>query len=218
MRYFLAGFVMIGVLVLGVVGFRGSMTRRPPIEVFPDMDRQPKLRPQAEESFFSDSRSSRFPVTGTIARGAPLRIASDGSESVVYPYQDLPLNTGRLTGLTNFVENIPLQVTAQLIERGQNRYQVNCLPCHGALGDGNGIARKFGMLVVANLHDPRLVQMPDGELFHVITNGRNLMSNYAARITVKDRWAVIAYVRALQRSRLASTNDVPEQFRSLLNN
>ena len=218
MRYFLAGFLTIGVLVLGVIGFRGSTTRRTPIEIIPDMDRQPKLSPQSEESFFSDKRSSRLPVEGTIARGTPLKIASGSSESVVYPYQDQPLNTGRLTGVTNFVENIPLQVTAELIERGRERFGINCLPCHGSFGDGNGITRKFGMLVVANLHDPRIIQMPDGELFHVITNGRNLMSNYAARVTVKDRWAIIAYVRGLQRSRLANIEDVPEQFQSTLSN
>ncbi|MDA1272643.1 MAG: cytochrome c [Verrucomicrobia bacterium] len=218
MRYFLSIFIMLLVFVIGVAGFRGSTTRRPPIELFPDMDRQPKLRPQAEDGFFGDGRGSRLPVAGTIARSTPLRVPAAGGQSTVYSYQDVPVNTGRATGMTNFIENIPLQVTGELVMRGMDRYQINCLPCHGSLGDGNGVTRKFGMAVVANLHDPRLIKMGDGELFHVITSGRNLMSNYAAQVSIKDRWAIIAYVRALQRSRVASVNDVPEQLRSTLKN
>lgn len=218
MRYFFSLLLMFGVFALGVAGFRGSMTRRPPIEVFPDMDRQPKLRPQAEGGFFGDNRGSRLPVSGTIARSTPIAVATAGGEVMVYPYQDLPVNTGRVTGMTNFIENIPLQISSELVKRGMDRFQINCLPCHGAVGDANGVARKFGMAVVANLHDPRLIKMTDGELFHVITNGRNLMSNYAAQVSIKDRWAIIAYVRALQRSRLASVDDVPEPLRSTLKN
>jgi mono/diheme cytochrome c family protein len=216
MRYFLAVAMMLGVLLLGVVGFRGTTTRRTPIEVFPDMDRQPKLRPQAEDGFFDDNRGSRRPVEGTMARMTPMTMGASGSQEVVYGYEDLPVNTGHLTGVTNYVENIPLAISGELIERGMGRFQINCQPCHGALGDGNGITRKLGMVVVANLHDPRIIKMPDGELFHVITSGRNLMSNYAAQVSVKDRWAIIAYIRALQRSRLASVDDVPEQLRSTL--
>jgi mono/diheme cytochrome c family protein len=216
MRYFLAAFVLSVVLVVGMAGFRGSMSRKPPIEVFPDMDRQPKLRPQAENSFFADGRSSRLPVAGTVARSVPYRLASTETKQIVYPYEEAPVNTGRITGTTNFVETGPFEITAQLLNRGRDRYQINCLPCHGPLGDGNGVTKKLGMAVVATLHDPRIVKMADGELFFVIANGRNLMGGYAAQVSVEDRWAVIAYVRALQLSRLASLNDVPEQMRSAL--
>jgi mono/diheme cytochrome c family protein len=101
-----------------------------------------------------------------------------------------------------------------LLERGQQRYQINCLPCHGPLGDGKGITSKFGMSGMANFHDQRLVNMPDGEIFNTITHGKNLMGPYGANVVVEDRWAIIAYVRALQRSQLASVEDVPEDKRS----
>jgi hypothetical protein len=216
MRYFLAIFVLSAVLVVGMAGFRGGMSRKPPIEVFPDMDRQPKLRPQAENSFFADGRSSRLPVEGTVARSIPHRLAAAEPKQIVYPYEDAPVNTGRITGTTNFVETGPFEITTQFLARGRDRYQISCLPCHGPLGDGNGVTKKLGMAVVATLHDPRITKMADGELFAVITNGKNLMGAYGAQVSVEDRWAIIAYVRALQLSRLASVNDVPEQMRSAL--
>lgn len=195
MRYFVLGFFLICVMVVSIAGFRGSPSRKPAIEVIPDMDRQPKIRPQTPSAFFADGRASRLPVDGTVARGSH--------------FLDTPANTGMEPGTTNFVANGPLPVTAQLMARGQQRYQINCQPCHGAIGDGNGITRGFGMAVVANLHDPRIVQLSDGELFFVITHGRNLMGPYAAQIVPEDRWAVIAYVRALQFAQLGKSADLP---------
>jgi mono/diheme cytochrome c family protein len=107
-------------------------------------------------------------------------------------------------------------INAEVMKRGQQRYTINCSPCHGQLADGNGVTKKYGMAVVANLHDKRIVEMPDGELFHVITQGRNLMQGYAAQVDVQDRWAIVAYLRALQLARLGSVDDVPEAQRSAL--
>lgn len=217
MRYFLAGFTLLVVLIVGMAGFRGGMSRKPPIEVFPDMDRQPKLRPQTPNNFFADGRSSRLLVPGTVARSTPYKnLANAEPQRPVYAFEDAPVNTGRISGTTNFVENGPFAVTQPFMERGRERYQIYCSPCHSSLGDGNGITKKLGMAVVASLHDPRIARFPDGELFYIISNGRNLMGPYAAQISVEDRWAIIAYVRALQLSRLASVNDVPEQLRSTL--
>ncbi|MBM3835187.1 MAG: cytochrome c [Verrucomicrobia bacterium] len=218
MRYFLLIFFFSAVLVLAWAGFRGEKTRRPPIELFPDMDRQPKLRPQAANDFFPDGRSSRLPVAGTIVRSAAYQNLVDADAGKpVYPHNDAPANTGMITGTTNFVEHSPFQISAQLMARGRDRYQITCSPCHGAMGDGNGITKKLGaMLTVANLHDQRLVRMTDGELFYVTTNGRGLMGPYGPQVEVEDRWAIVAYVRALQRSRLATLDDVPEQLRNTL--
>jgi mono/diheme cytochrome c family protein len=205
MRYFL---LIFGLLVLGVMfvlGKRGDMSRRPPTFVIPDMDRQPKLRPQKDYSFFGDQRSSRLHIDGTVARGDQ--------------YQNNPTTTGRIPSVantTNFVETIPLPVDERFMARGRERYVINCSPCHGAIGDGNGITKKFGMTVIANLHDARIVSMPDGELFHIITHGRNLMGPYAGQVEINDRWAIIAFVRALQRSRLGSVDDVPAPQRAQL--
>jgi len=199
--FLVAGLTAVAIML--IAGKRGDMSRRPPIEVFPDMDRQPKLRPQAANDFFRNGHSSQLPVEGTIARGSP--------------YQDTPVNTGKVPGTTNWVETIPIPVTHQLMARGQERYQINCAPCHGALGDGKGITTKFGMTVIADLHDTgtrRIVQQPDGQIFNTISYGKTLMGAYAANLSIEDRWAVVAYVRALQRSRLATLDDVPEAKRS----
>jgi mono/diheme cytochrome c family protein len=194
MRYFLLTFVIAVVLVLGIAGSRGKLSRRPPIEIFPDMDRQAKIRPQTPSSFFADGRASRLPVDGTVARGSD--------------FLDAPINTGLITGTTNFVATNPMQVTPQMMARGQQRFQIYCAPCHSPLGDGNGITKSFGMAVVANLHEPRIVQMTDGELFYVITHGRNLMGPYASQTEIEDRWAIVAYVRALQLAALGSQEDL----------
>jgi len=212
MRYFLLFWLLLCVTVVGIAGFRGTTSRKPPIELFPDMDRQPKLRPQTTFSFYPDNRSSRLPVEGTIAYSRPMKIGN----REVYPFEDHPVNTGRVAGSTNFVENIPVPVTEALMERGQERYAISCLPCHGALGDGNGITRKFGMAIVANLHDPRIVSQPDGEIFQTITHGRGLMGAYGNVIDTNDRWAIIAYVRALQLARLGAPEDVPAELRNKL--
>jgi mono/diheme cytochrome c family protein len=213
MRYFLAILVVSCVAVWGILGPRGRHSTKPPLYIFPDMEWQLKLRPQKPNGFFANGLSSQPHVAGTIPRSAPIQTAS----GPVYPYEDAPVNTGLIAGTTNFVELNPLPITAELLKRGQQRFTINCSPCHGQLGDGNGITKKIGvMAVVANLHDKRIVEMPDGELFFVISNGRNLMGSYAANVVVQDRWAIIAYLRALQLSQLASIDDVPDQLRGSL--
>lgn len=213
MRYFLLIFVVSVAAVIGVLGFRGSHSRKTTLYIFPDMEWQNKLRPQKPNGTFANGLSSQLPVPGTIARLEPVATAG----GLVYRYQDAPAMTGRATGGTNFIELNPLPITAELLKRGQQRFTINCSPCHGQTGEGNGITRKLGaMAVVANLHDKRIVEMPDGELFYVITNGRNLMGSYGASVTQEDRWAVVAYLRALQLARLGALEDVPEPLRATL--
>jgi len=195
----------LGAAVVGIAGFRGMMSRKPPIEVFPDMDRQAKLRPQEPFAFFSNGVSSQLPPAGTIARSEPLPTVT----GPVYPFEDSPVNTGLVTGTTNFVLLNPLPVTDELLQRGRERFDIYCAPCHGKLGDGNGITKMLGLMpAVANLHDPRIVVMADGEIFNTITRGKNTMGAYGPLIQTEDRWAVIAYLRALQLSWLGSTNDL----------
>ncbi|SRR5260221_61141 len=218
MRYFLLIFALSVVVVMAIAGKRGSTSRRPPIEIFSDMDRQAKLRPQTLNEFFSDRMSSRLPVAGTIARSKPYQI--NGQD--VYPYQEAAVNTGRIPGTTNFVETIPLPVTAQLMARGQQRFNIYCSPCHGAQGDGKGITTKLGMAVIADLHDGgarKIPQQPDGQIFNTISYGKApLMGAYGGIIPVEDRWAIVAYVRALERSHLATIEDVPADERSRIPN
>jgi mono/diheme cytochrome c family protein len=154
-----------------------------------------------------------LPPPGTIARSQPVQTVN----GAVWPFEDAPVNTGRVTGTTNFVETNPLSVTGQLLQRGRERFNIYCTPCHGALGDGNGITKKIGaMAVVANLNDKRIVEMADGELFNTITHGKNLMGAYGPNVPVEDRWAIIAYLRAVQLSHLGTIDDVPQELRATL--
>ena len=212
MRYFLLVFGIVIVLGMAVAGKRASLSRRPPIEVFPDMDRQLKLRPMQPDGFFANGISSQPHIAGTIPRGEPIQTAA----GPVFPYEDSPVNTGRIPGTTNFVPLNPLVVDAALMKRGRERFTIYCSPCHGQLADGNGVTRKYGMAAVANLHDKRIVEMPDGEIFNTITHGKNLMQPYGPQVDVRDRWAIIAYVRALQLSQLGTIDDVPEAERASL--
>ncbi|HEY3932610.1 MAG TPA: cytochrome c [Verrucomicrobiae bacterium] len=203
----------LGAAIVGIAGLRGEISRKPPIEVFSDMDRQPKLRPQKPFDFMSNGMSSQLPPAGTIARSQPIQTAN----GAVFSFEDSPVNSGKISGTTNFVENNPLGVNAQLLARGQERFDIYCAPCHSQLGDGNGITKKIGdMPAVANLHDQRIVGMPDGEIFNTITFGKNTMGAYGPIIPAQDRWAIVAYVRALQLSWLGSTNDLSAQQQAAL--
>ncbi|HSU55668.1 MAG TPA: cytochrome c [Candidatus Dormibacteraeota bacterium] len=213
MRYFLLSLIICVLAIVGVLGFRGTHFRKPPLYIFPDMEWQLKLRPQKPNSFFTNGISSQMPVPGTIARSTPIQTAN----GAVYAFEDSPVNNGRVTGTTNFIDNNPLPITAELLKRGQQRFTINCSPCHGQTGEGNGITKKIGAMgVVANLHDARIVKMGDGEIFFVITNGRNLMGSYGANVTIQDRWAIVAYLRALQFARLGTIDDVPQELRASL--
>lgn len=216
MRYFLALFALTCVLVVVVAGRRGDMSRKPPIEIWNDMDRQLKLRPQAVSGFvnWDDGRTSRRWVDGTVPRRPPIRV---GDEEV-YRFQDHPVNTGREPGLTNFVELNPLPVTEKLMQRGRERYQIHCVPCHGETGDGNGVVKKYGHGTIPALTDEARVRFPDGYLYHVINAGSasGLMGPYGPQIDVEDRWAIVAYLRALQLARLGRPEDLPDSLRATL--
>ncbi len=213
MRYFVLGFLLVGLLAVGIAGVRGRMSRRPPIELFADMVRQPRVRPQAPSESFGDGMGSRRPVPGTVPQTGP--VAVDGRP--VYPFADVPHNTGRPPGTTNFVETLPVPVTMELLSRGRERFAIHCAVCHGAAGDGRGVCAKYQMVGMANFHDKRLVLMPDGEIFNTVTYGKNLMGAYGAAVAVADRWAIVAYVRALERSWLGLWEDVPMAERGKLN-
>lgn len=207
MRKFIAYFLSIWALavltVVSVAGLRGGLSRRPPLEVFPDMDRQPKLRPQTTAGFagFVDGKSSRVHPAGTVSRESARALDE--------------VATGKKADGA-WVDASPVPVTAELVRRGRERYDIYCAPCHGLAGDGNGFTTKFGMAAVAKLHDERLIKMADGEIFNTITHGKNLMYPYADKLVPKDRWAVVSYVRALQLSRLGKKEEIPDAVRATL--
>jgi mono/diheme cytochrome c family protein len=216
MRYIISIILIgaaLGAAIVGIAGFRGGLSRKPSIEIFPDMNRQLKLRPMEANSFFTNGVSSQLPPPGTIARSEPIQTIA----GPVYSFEDSPVNTGRITGTTNFVETNPLPVTGEVLQRGRERFDIYCAPCHGKLGDGNGITKTLGLMpAVANLHDARIVVMTDGEIFNTITRGKNTMAAYGPLMPAEDRWAAVAYLRALQLSWLGSTNDLPAGLQAAL--
>jgi mono/diheme cytochrome c family protein len=191
------------------MGFRGSFSTRPPIEVFPDMDHQAKYKPQASSKFFADGRADRPLPPGTVPYGR-----SAGKADPAFLKADDFHYQGKLADGT-FGRGFPaaLEITGAFVERGRNRYQIYCAPCHGALGDGNGITKSYAMLTTPTYHDDRLRGMAEGEIYNTITLGKNTMMGYADKLSPDDRWAVIAYVRALQRAAHGSINDVPLEQR-----
>ena len=225
----LRGFLLISLLftvvVIAVCGFRGQKTTNPPWEIFPDMVRQMKVRAQAPLEFFADGRGPRAPIDGTVPIGYEMP-RPQNSPTGAPPGQELSHQRLAFSVGTDYYDTgkmgdrwgtgIPIQVTAQLIERGQQRFDITCAMCHGPTAAGNGITKQYGLATVVSLQDDRIRKMADGEIFNTITNGKNTMMAYGPNIVVADRWAIIAYLRALQRSQAGSINDVPAENRAEL--
>lgn len=209
MRYAYYTLAFVVITALSVLGFRGSPSTRPPIEVFPDMDHQAKYKPQAESRFFADGRSDRPLPAGTVPRGRTV-----AADPAFLRADDFHYAGKAADG--SFAKGFPLPVTEGLIRRGQDRYQIYCAPCHGSLGDGQGITKSYGMLATPTFHDDRLRAMVEGEIYNTVTNGKNTMLGYADKLSPDDRWAVIAYLRALQRAHHGTINDVPAEKRGEL--
>ena len=223
LRGFLLLFLLAGLALVAILGFRGQKGAAPPFEVFPDMVRQVRVRPQAPLDFFADGRGPRLPVAGTVPIGYempkpvnPTRGAPPG-ESVSHQRLAFSVgtdyyNTGKMG--QNWGTGIPIQVTPELMQRGRERFNITCAMCHGATAGGNGITKQYGLITVVSLQDEGKRKMADGEIFNTITNGKNTMMAYGPKIMVADRWAIIAYLRALQRSQNATVADIPEEHRA----
>jgi mono/diheme cytochrome c family protein len=193
----LAIMVMAALLAAGC--FRGLPSDNPPIHAIPDMDEQPKYNPQEASKFFPDGSAMRPPVPGTVAQGQ-LR-------------QDSAFFEGRDAN-GQFLQIAPVHITPGLLERGQERFNIYCSPCHSRLGDGRGIMVERGYTPPPTFHSDRLRQIADGHIFNVITNGVRTMPSYSDQIRPEDRWAIVVYLRALQRSHNAGIQDVPEELRT----
>jgi mono/diheme cytochrome c family protein len=224
-KIFLIGFGLFCVLAVSMLGFRGQRRVVPPIEFFSDMKRQSKVKYQKPSDFFADGRGARPPILGTIPMGYDIpghpmqncEVPDDiNSPLGEYTAGTDYYNTGKMG--TNWGTGIPVTGSRELLERGQKVFTINCAVCHGATGQGNGITTKYGLLGVANYHQDKYRQMADGQIFNTITNGYNSMMAYGDKVTVKDRWAIVAYIRALQRMQFANLNDVPENERAALQN
>jgi mono/diheme cytochrome c family protein len=164
-----------------------------------DMQDQPKYRPQRPSDFFSDGRSERQPVEGTVARGTL------NEDTAFYEGKD---------AAGKDIEEFPIAVDKTVILRGQQRYDIYCSPCHGRIGNGLGMIVRRGFKQPPSYHIDRLRNAPVGHLYDVISNGYGAMLNYASQVQPRDRWAIVAYIRALQYSENANINDLPQEARA----
>jgi hypothetical protein len=158
-----------------------------------DMHDQPKYRPLRASAFFGDGSSARPRIEGTVARGTL--------------QEDEAFFTGKIGTAT--VKELPMPVTPDVLNRGQERFNIFCTPCHDATGSGNGMVVQRGYRKPPSFHDQRLRDADAGYMFDVMTNGFGAMPDYKAQINARDRWAIVAYIRALQLSQNATTADVP---------
>lgn len=190
------------VVILG--GCRGALKEDPPIHVNPNMDAMERFEAQETNPFFEDGRAMRPPVPGTVARGM-LR-------------EDVGFHTGR-DEEGGYLEVLPVEYTVEFASRGRKRYDIYCSVCHGSAGDGQGIVMTGGYgFVPISFHNDRLRTIEDGYLYDVITRGVRTMPAYAQQIPVADRWAIVAYIRALQRSQNAGIEDIPSDERTNFQN
>ena len=230
MSRYLAFLAVATLALVSFLGFQGKTSKDTPVMVFDDMDYQAKYKPQGENRFFADGRDARPPVAGTVARGdglAPLTVfAADyrraeslnpsfvtgkdaaGAFLAAFPAKSLALLPGG--------ELAPFQVDARLLELGRAKYQVYCAVCHGDAADGNGIMKvrsavegDAAIATIANLQTPLFRAYPHGQIYDVIANGKNTMQPYGDKLSPEERWAVVAYLRALQLSQAMPADLVP---------
>jgi hypothetical protein len=169
---------------------RGCTSSKPPVHINPSMFNQPKYAPYGSSAFFYDGKAMRAPVPGTIARG---HLAGDRA-----------LQTGTNPDGSP-VASSPVAVDDALLARGRDRYDIYCRPCHDERGEGKGLLFQRAKVPTANLLDKRIRELPDGSLFETITNGKGLMSGYRYPIAAHDRWAIVAYVRSLEKADLEAS-------------
>ena len=213
-RSLLFGIIVVLVLALIppaiIIWARSTQSRKPRIHLVQDMDNQHRLRAQSTSQLFADGRGMRPDVPNSIAQG------------------ELRNDAHLYDGVVNkqWAESFPEQtpVTRRFVERGRERYNIFCSVCHGHSGYGDGMVHRRAMLLMEggingttwvapkSLHDPTIRQQPPGQLYNTITNGIRTMPSYGSQIPVKDRWAIVAYIKALQKSRNAETDDLPDDL------
>ncbi len=209
--FFLLVLVALSLIPMGILykahSARGRQTPR--VQIVYDMDQQFYYEAQQPDPFFSDGRSMRSQVAGTIARG--------GLQT------DTVMHEGRVLGDTTFVDVMPIEVTRDLVDRGQERFNIYCAPCHGLSGNGNGIVHQRAAALAegtwappTDLASQPVVDQPVGQIYNTIKHGIRTMPAYGPQISVEDRWAIVSYVRAIQASRGANYDDLPEAVKQQL--
>lgn len=217
-RIITAVYVFLIVVVVSILGFRGDKSRKEPLYLFPDMDRQTKYFAQGENSFFENGMDDRLPPMNSVSRGNALdRKGVFSADYSADRLRNVPLLTGR-DEAGEWVSEFPIDISHQTIEFGREKYDIFCSVCHGRAGDGNGAVRNFDAptLAPANLLSDLYINQSEGEIYNTVSYGKNTMMGYADKLSPEERWAVILYVRALQRAASSTLEDLPDSERKEL--
>ena len=206
LRYLFLGLAIAVIGIITTAKWRGHRFAQPPFEIFPDMNYQDKVKDQQPSAFFADGNSARLPIPGTVAEEMPAKndYWATGKWDDSHWGNGIPVHEAKDGGR-------PLSIDAENMARGRERYTISCAVCHGAAGDGQGVVTKFGLTGVASYQNDRLRQASDGDIFNTISNGKGQMLGYGYNITVDDRWRIVMYVRALQRSQNAPLADATSE-------
>lgn len=210
MKYFFLSYLFVAAIVVAAFGTRGSKSELPPLEIFQDMDHQAKVKYQAKSDFFADGLGGRRPVANSVPMGFEIPGKPASSTDYKPPHYGFTngldyYSTGKIGDY--YGDGMPKEVAADkaLLERGERQFNINCAICHGDSGNGKGITSKYGIMTAFNFHqagsmDPANpgAYRADGAIFDVITHGKGLMGSYGGNIAVHDRWAIVAYIRAMQ--------------------
>ena len=229
----LTGALALGAMIAPQVACRGDRSESPPRQFFPDMDDQYKWMPQSEKDFYADSREMRRPVEGTVAFGVwdgvsdqPWAKDYNAKRAAMLAMDDRVYLGTDASGA--YVDSIPVPVTSELIELGREKFNIYCVVCHGYQGDGTGTVGRNWSYPIPDYIDPTFFDPNDrrnkeGRIFHVIRNGveeeatgKLLMPSYGHALDAEQAWAVVAYVKALQKARTGTINEVPPAERSVL--
>jgi len=206
MRYFVPIFLILVVTVVSIMGFRGDFTENTPLEVFPDMDRQAKYKAQTQNNFYSDNKADRLPVLGTAIRGTALDLNNVFAQEPTF--HDTAYRTGKNDD-GSWVVTIPEEVSVDMVlmRLGKEKYDIHCAICHGDYGNGLGVVSAFG-LAPRNLSDASNTgtylesagAWTDGQYYNAISMGSasGIMLGLKDKLSPKERWAIVLYVRALQ--------------------
>lgn len=210
MKYFFLSYLFVAAIVVAAFGTRGSKSELPPLEIFQDMDHQAKVKYQARSDFFADGLGGRRPVKNTVPIGFEVPAKPASAPDHKPPQFGFTngldyYNTGKIGDY--YGDGLPKEValSQEFLKRGELKYNINCAICHGASGNGKGITSKYGIMTAFNFHQPGSLDAAnsgayrtDGSIFDVITHGKGLMGSYGGNISVQDRWAIVAYIRAMQ--------------------
>ncbi|MCK5124678.1 MAG: cytochrome c [candidate division Zixibacteria bacterium] len=201
MNYRSSQIIMLLIVMLVIFGCsREKVSDKTPIHLNPNMDHQPKYKAQAASDFFENGSAMRPLVEGTVAQG--------------WLREDIKYYTGK-DKKGNFISTAPVEISMDRLKRGQERFNIFCSPCHSRVGDGKGIMAKedYQYVVPPNFHSDSVMQFTDGYIFNVVSNGVRNMPSYKHQIPVDDRWSIVLYLRALQKSHNATIDDIPASIR-----